>query len=234
MDHSTSNNDGNPDSGSSEEETSMNKRTLVAAFILALVLSTVALLQFVSLAKANPVPYPPTPNTDLPTITVQTPQNYSDTYAENSVILNFSVTKPDSWNHYHLGIPVIGDYQVFVYLDRNLFDTFVDPRPYEQLTRDYSVVLNGLTSELHTLKIDVRARTFYKNNSTGLVDYLEHFMNVSATIQFTIIADHRMILFTVDEIEAIPEFPSWTILPLFLIVTFLALSVRKKLFCPIS
>ena len=94
--------------------------------------------------------------------------------------------------------------------------------------------MNGLTSELHTLKIDVRARTFYKNNSTGLADYREHFMNGSATIHFTIIADHEMILLTVDEIDAIPEFPSWIILPLFLIATFLGLSVRKKLFHPSS
>jgi hypothetical protein len=232
MGYSASDNGGNSNCGSNEEETSM-KKALGVAFVLALLLSAVALLQFVSLAKANPVPYPPTPNTELPTITVQTPQNYSDIYAENSVILNFSVTKPDSWNRYHLGIPVIGDYQVFVYLDSDLFDTFLDPRPYEQLTRDYSLVLNGLTSELHTLKIDVRARTFYKITKAA-EDPLEHFMNTSATIHFNIIADHRMILFNVDETVAIPEFPSWTILPLFLIATFLALSVRKKLFRPIS
>ena len=214
----------------------MNKRTLVVAFILALLFSTVALLQFVSLAKANPVPYPPEPNTDLPTLTVQTPQNYSDIYAENSVILNFSVTKPDSWNHYWMfGFPVIGDYSVWVYLDEKLNSTYWDPRVQDQLTTIYSVVLNDLTSEPHNLRIDVRARTFYENpNKSAKPDYLEHFMNVSQTIHFTIIADHRMILFTVDETVAIPEFPSWTILPLFLIATFLALSVRKRLLRPIS
>jgi len=204
------------------------KKALGVAFVLALLFSTVASLQFVSLVKANPVPYPSTPNTDLPTLTVQTPQNYSDIYAENSVILNFSVTKPDSWNRYHLGIPVIGDYQVFVYLDSNLFDTFLDPRPYEQLTREYSVVLNGLTSELHTLKIDVRARTFYKITKAA-EDPLEHFMNTSATINFNIIAENRMILLTINETATIPEFPSWTILPIFTIATLLIIICKQKL-----
>ena len=37
-----------------------------------------------------------------------------------------------------------------------------------------------------------------------------------------------------QNLDSIPEFPSWTILPLFLIATFLALSVKKRLFRPIS
>ena len=203
------------------------KKALGVAFVLALLFSTVALLQFVSLAKANPVPYPSTPNTELPTLTVQTPQNYSDIYAENSFILNYSVTKPDSWNHYHLGIPVIGDYQVFVYLDNNLLDTFLDYPHYEHVTKNYLVVLNGLTNEWHTLKIDVRARTFYKITKVA-EDYLEHFMNTSATIHFNIIAENRMILLTIDETATIPEFPSWTILPIFTIATLLIIICKHK------
>jgi hypothetical protein len=206
----------------------MNRRTLAAAFVLALLGSTVAVLQFVSSVKANPVPYPSTPNTDLPTLTVQTPQNHSDIYAENSFILNYSVTKPDSWNHYHLGIPVIGDYQVYVYLDNNLLDTFVDYRPYEHVTKNYSVVLNGLTNEWHTLKIDVKARTFYKITKAA-EDPLAHFMNTSATINFNIIAENRMILLNINETATIPEFPSWTILPIFTIATLLIIICKQKL-----
>jgi hypothetical protein len=204
------------------------KKGLDATSVLALLFSTVALLQFVSLAKANPVPYPSTPNTDLPTLTVQTPQNHSDIYAENSFILNYSVTKPDSWNNYHLGIPVIGNYVVFVYLDNNLLDTFIDyPYPYEYMTRNYSVVLNGLTNEWHTLKIDVRARTFYKTTKAAAKP-LEHFMNTSATINFNIIAENKKILLNIDETATIPEFPSWTILPLTMIVTLIAVAARRK------
>jgi hypothetical protein len=110
MDNFTVNNGGNSNCGSNEEEKVM-KKALGVTFVSALLFSTVALLQFVSLAKANPVPYPSTPNIDLPTLTVQTPQNHSDIYAENSLILNYSITKPDSWNHYQLGIPVIGNYK---------------------------------------------------------------------------------------------------------------------------
>lgn len=205
----------------------MRKKSLVAAFVLALLFSTVASLQFVSLAKANPVPYPSTPNTDLPTLTVQTPQNHSDIYAKNSLILNYSITKPDSWNNYHLGIPVIGDYQVFVYLDNNLLDTFVDYRPYEHVTQNYSLVLNGLTNEWHIIKIDVRARTFYKTTKAA-EDPLEHFMNTSATINFNIIAENKMILLNINETATIPEFPSWTILPLTMIVTLIAVGAKRK------
>jgi hypothetical protein len=185
-------------------------------------------LQFVSLVKANPVPYPSTPNTDLPTLTVQTPQNYSDIYAENLLILNFSVTKPDSWNHYHLGIPAIGDYQVYVYLDNNLLDTLLDyPRPYDQMSKDYSVVLNGLTSEWHTIQIDVRARTFYKITKAAEKP-LEHIMNTSATIHFNIITENKTIFPTVDETVTIPEFQPWMILPLIATATLLVTVIRRK------
>jgi hypothetical protein len=203
------------------------KKGLGVTSVLALLFSTAALLQFVSLAKANPVPYPSTPNTDLPTLTVQTPQNHSDIYAENSFILNYSITKPDSWNNYHLGIPVIGNYVVFVYLDNNLLDTFLDYRPYEHVTKNYSLVLNGLTNEWHTIKIDVRARTFYKTTKAAK-NPLEHFMNTSATINFNIIAENKKILLTIDETATIPEFPSWIILPLTMIVTLIAVGARRK------
>lgn len=174
------------------------------------------------------MPYPSTPNTDLPTLTVQTPQNYSGIYAENSFILNYTVTKPDSWNNYHLGIPVIGDYQVFVYLDNDLLDRFIDyPRPYEQMSRDYSVVLNGLTSEWHTIQIDIRARTFYKITKAA-ENPLEHIMNTSATVHLNIIAENKMILFTVDETAAIPEFQLWMILPLTAIATLLVAVMRRR------
>jgi hypothetical protein len=182
-------------------------------------------LQVFSLVKANPVPHPSKPNTELPTLTVQTPQNYSDIYAENSFILNYSVTKPDSWDHYHLGIPVIGYYQVFVYLDNNQIDSFIE-RPYHPFTKNYSVVLNELTNGWHTLQIDVKATTFYQ--ITKSAKPLEHINNTSATINFHIIAQNKTILLNTHETTTIPEFPSWAVLPITLAATLLAAVMRRK------
>ncbi len=208
----------------------MKNKGVAVAFVFTLLFSAVSSLQFASLATANPVPYPPEPNTELPTLTVQTPCNHSNSYAENTVTFNFSVTKPDSWNHYWMfGFPVIGDYSVWVYLDEKQYSTYWDPRVPDQLTTDYSVVLYNLTSEPHNLRIDVRARTFYENpNKTEHSDYAEHFMNVSQAIHFTVIADQRMILFTVDEIGFIPELPSWTPMLIMLSVLAVAVVVYKR------
>jgi hypothetical protein len=113
-------------------------------------------------------------------------------------------------------------------LDNNLLDTFIDYRPYEHVTKNYSLVLNGLTNEWRTLKIDVSARTFYKT-TTSAKNPLEHFMNTSATINFNIIAENKKILLTIDETATIPEFSSWPVLPLFLTVTLAVTLCRKKL-----
>jgi len=67
-------------------------------------ISTVAVLiivgaQYVLLADANPVWMfflPPTPVTDKPIVSIQSPSNYT-IYNSTSAQLNFTVTKPDSW-----------------------------------------------------------------------------------------------------------------------------------------
>jgi hypothetical protein len=69
--------------------------------------SAVALFQFASLASANPrdaTPVPPAfqmPNEDLPEVTVLSPLK-TTTYFENVVLLNFTVTEPDSWSKPHV------------------------------------------------------------------------------------------------------------------------------------
>jgi hypothetical protein len=69
----------------------MKRKAPLTAFILAFLVSTVALLSSSSFGSANPVPImPPTsPGTEPPVITVQAP---SDTaYYSESVQLNFTV-----------------------------------------------------------------------------------------------------------------------------------------------
>jgi hypothetical protein len=166
----------------------MRRRTLALILISALLLVAVA-LHFPSLASANPVPYPSEPNKESPTLKVESPQN-GKVYAGDTVELVFTVTKPDSWNYYWLGVtsglPIIGDYSVWVYLDGNLKETCWDPCLRDVPTTNYPVVLDGLMIGGHSLKIDVRARTFYENPNPDPQDYLEYLMNVSETIHFTI------------------------------------------------
>jgi hypothetical protein len=146
-----------------------------------------------SFASANPmyeIPYPSEPNTELPTLKVESPQNRT-AYTEGTAELAFTVTKPFSWHIYwYTGasepIPVIGSYIVWVYLDGNKTYHFLDPHLQKVRTANYSLTLDWLKSGTHSLRIDMKATTYYKNPYPDLYDYLTHSMNVSETIQFTI------------------------------------------------
>ena len=73
-------------------------KALVLASVLAFSLSAVVLLQSTGLATANPMPFPPTPNTDPPVLMVLTPSNTTYYVKDWAVVpVNFSVTMPDSW-----------------------------------------------------------------------------------------------------------------------------------------
>ena len=162
------------------------------AIILGLLLMTVA-FHFPLFASANPmyeIPYPSEPNNELPTLKLESPQN-GTAYTEGTAELVFAVTKPFSWHIYwYTGasepIPVIGSYIVWVYLDGNITYHFLDPHLQRVRTANYSLTLDWLKSGTHSLRIDMKATTYYKNPYPDLYDYLTHSMNVSETIQFTI------------------------------------------------
>jgi hypothetical protein len=82
-----------------KEGKQMIKKLLIAIAVL-LVVSVFAGPQVISLVGANPMPYPPVPNTELPTLTIQAPETNSTDYINNTFVLNFTVTKPGSWNLY--------------------------------------------------------------------------------------------------------------------------------------
>jgi hypothetical protein len=171
------------------------KKTALALTLISALLLVATVLHFPSLASANPVPYPSEPNKESPTLKVDSPQN-GEVYTGDTVELVFAVTKPDSWNHYWLGVtsglPVIGDYLVWVYLDGDLNCTFWDPNLRDTPTTDYSVVLDGLAEGGHKVKIDVVPRTFYENQNPGPrdTDYFSYQLdNVSDTIHFTVNSD---------------------------------------------
>ena len=167
---------------------------LSAAFIMALLFSTVALFQFTSLASANPIdgtPVPPAyqmPNKDPPTVTIQSPLNI--TYFENDVWLNFTVHQPYTWFK-----P-----DVVCYIKNVTYQTdegqaiVLNVTPSEQempatkQTKQFSVVLDGLPEGQHNLQINVSAESEYLPYPTHYfwlkVRYYP--LDVSQTIVFTV------------------------------------------------
>jgi len=172
--------------------TVMKRTAFALTLILALVLAAVT-FHIPSFASANPmyeIPYPSEPNKEPPTLQVESPQN-GTVYASDTTELAFTVTKPDSWNSYwSIGVsslvPVIGSYIVWVYLDGKVTYHFLDPHLKDVPTANYSLNLDGLASGPHSLKIDVKATTYYENPNPDPYDYLEYFMNVSETVHFTL------------------------------------------------
>jgi hypothetical protein len=165
------------------------KKIALASFALLLLL--VAVFKFSSLAIANPVPYPTEPSQEFPTLKVNSPEN-GEVFRATTVEVNFTVTKPDSWNFYWLTtLPVVGTYDVLVYLDGNLLSEYplMDPGSSGFPAADYSVSLQRLTRGSHAVKIDVEAFTYYDDPSSEPGDYLTYSRNITEMISFTVNAD---------------------------------------------
>jgi hypothetical protein len=156
------------------------KKTALALFALLLL----ALLQFSNFANANPAPYPTTPNQELPTLKVESPNN-EEVFKSDSIRLNFTVAIPDSWNVYWMfSIPVIGDFGVDVYLDGIQKYTEWKTGSPNTLIYNYSIVLDELTEGKHTAKILITVRTFFQpENANDAREYLRDFYQ---TRDFTI------------------------------------------------
>lgn len=211
----------------------MSNKSVFKRIAAVLVLISLACMQ---LANANPIPYPSTPNTELVTLTIQTPESHSTLYANNSMVMNFTVIQPDSWLYYYNGFfPYVGRCYVYVYLDGSFKQAF----PSTQVkVNDYTVEFDNLSSNQHTAKIDVYCLTFSQIGT--------YQSNVTQTATFTINANSQTISFyenpvmtirgpfpseapiastnpppslspTSTPTPAVPEFSTWTIL-LFLTV----------------
>jgi hypothetical protein len=95
----------------------MKRRMTVLAVLL-----TITMLigtDVISVAEANPtVPYPQVPNTDLPSMIVETQANPMPLNNNNTAAINITVIQPDSWNHYYMGLkPLVGSYYGYVSVD---------------------------------------------------------------------------------------------------------------------
>ena len=224
--------------------------------ISALLVSTLTGMNVVEVAKANPwigEPVPPSlqvPNKDSPLLTIQSPQNV--TYYENEVLLNFTVTKPESWYTTNVSCYIS---KVSYQIDGQSVTLFqIDqkfaPWYYYQdvsnssITQQFSVLLKDIVEGQHSLEINVTAFSIYSTTQRFTLFYEFYPLYVSKTVSF-VIAEKPSPSPTPSQMPSsapslsptpsIPEFPLWIILPAFLIgsllvgVTFKRKKQRQKL-----
>jgi len=201
----------------------MNKKAFIVAFILVFSFSIATVPQFVALVSANFVPYPAEPNQDPPSLTLQMPRN-ADIYYGSSVEVNFIVSKPASWLYngpygrtlYYwwseAPFPIIGTYSVAIYLDGTIASCISDlgiENGRDNLTANYSIILEELTRGQHTLKIEVMADTLYNPDASQQNGQASKYaMNISETIHFTVDTPPRIsILFPASENYSMADIP---------------------------
>lgn len=157
----------------------MIKKTFMATIIVtACLFSLVAGMQSVEVAKANPTwgLRPSTPNQDKPIIVIETPEN--NTYCSNrSVMLNFTVIKPSSWNWtlVPFGSCANGDIES-VTVNLNGKQEFQDYLSADKLNgggywnKSYSLTIDGLNSGINSLSLIVLADAQYINSTVTVGD----------------------------------------------------------------
>jgi hypothetical protein len=170
----------------------MKKTALALVLIFALLFPATG-TELVKIAGANAIPYPPTPNTDLPTLVIQTPEPHSPSYANNTLELNFTVIQPNSWDSYYMDfMPTVGRCYGYCYLDGILVNAFPST---QNIVSNYTFVFSNLTSNQHTVKIDVYTLTFSQ------IDTYQS--NVTQTVSFKINAGSQTISFHEEPIAII-------------------------------
>jgi hypothetical protein len=159
------------------------RKAAVAVLISALLFSAIAGAQFINLGKANPISeieYK-TP----PIISIRSPVN-NYTFSVNSVLLNFTVTKPDSWL-IHGGYEAQQNLKSVSYqLDGEYYDE-ISVKSSLESPFDYSVNLTNLTDGVHALKVYAYA-SGWVIEMHGLWEY-EVPINSSSTVYFNVDAN---------------------------------------------
>jgi hypothetical protein len=159
------------------------RKAAVAVLVSALLFSAIAGTQFINLGKANPISEieyktPPIISIRLPV------DNY--TFSVNRVLLNFTVTKPDSWL-IHGGYEAQQNLKSVSYqLDGKYYDE-ISVKSSLESPFDYSVNLTNLTDGAHTLKVYAYA-SGWVIEMHGLWEY-EVPINSSSTVYFNVDAN---------------------------------------------
>lgn len=199
----------------------MKRGALVSVSVLALFIG-VLLFQFVGLTQANPMygSTPTEPNKDPPVITFQSPGN-ATYWNMNEVLLKLTVTQPDSWNESsrikEVRYQIDGETVVLWDGNHGTFHGAPSIDYYLPQTSPFSAVLGTLWTGQHTLNVVVCAESEYFPNLPDFKFPTVYEITVTETVTFI-----------TDAGDSITEFPSWIILPLFLIATLVALVCSKR------
>jgi hypothetical protein len=167
----------------------MTKKAFIALVTISLLVTSILVeMQVGEVVDANPVPFPATPNTELPTLTIQTPESQSSLYSNNSMAMSFTVVQPDSWLSYYNGFfHYVGTCNLYVYLDGSLKQGF----PWTKVkVNDYTLEFDNLSSNQHTIRIDG-----YCLAPSQIGTYQS---NVTQTVTFTVIANSQTISFSAN------------------------------------
>jgi hypothetical protein len=160
----------------------MGKKAFIAVAVISLILSlSVAGMQAVKVVKANPYEpppfYPPTPNKDSPTITMDSPTNTS--YTIGNVTLNFTISQPSSWvktiqinqtsDNVTYGDMRVGYiHDVYYQLDGNLHTLWSQypPSPILESVKTFTVNMFNLTTGLHYLTVKAACYSIYDSHQS--------------------------------------------------------------------
>ena len=155
----------------------MKKRTAPTAIISIILLSLAAGMQVVEVANANPIRLswvPTVPDTNLPQITIESPQN--KTYNSSEMTVNFTVVLPESWfNNDPTGQAPSGHYcngkilSAQIVIDDNLShnisldnDSYLPYNSESLIDKSLILTANLTISEgKHVLTVNVSAASYY-------------------------------------------------------------------------
>lgn len=180
---------------------------LVATFFIVVVACPT-----VRFANANPIPYSDTPSTELPTLIIRSPENYSDYYADNTFKLDFTIIKPESWTLYYRGmLPLVGEFMFYVYLDGNRSlpgvlsnGTLIDFSVVyiSDTVIDYTFIFRNLTDVEHVVQIVVEAKAiylgYYERNGETIGTGISNNTYITQTAHFQLYPDSKTVSFQKD------------------------------------
>jgi hypothetical protein len=172
----------------------------VARIAVILLLISLSVIE-VEVAEANPIPYPSTPSTELPTLVVRSPKNYSDYYADGTFKLDFIIIQPESWNTYYtkmgIRLPIIGQCMLYLYLDGT--HNFPQRFPRSSTVTDYTATFSNLTGTEHVVQIVVVARAYYEayytRNDETITTGNTNNTYITQTIHFQLEPDSKVVSF---------------------------------------
>ena len=186
------------------------KKTAFALSVIMLLI--VVVFPKVRLTTANPIPHPDTPSTELPTLVIKTPENYSDYCSDNIFKLDFTIIQPESWTLYYNGfIPIVGEYLFFVYLDgnrslprvlSNFTVTDYSVVSSSDTVKDYSFIFRNLTDTEHVVHIVVEAKAiymgYYEIDGVTTTTGISNDTYITQTAYFQLHPDSKTVFFQKD------------------------------------